>query len=72
MECDVQTTGEDNSEGEIISEEKENSRRISSSSASNEISESERVRKKIRERNLTNYRMVRTRQEMDKIRGGSY
>lgn len=73
MECDVQTTGEDNSEGKIVSEEeKENSRRMSSSSASSEISESERVRKKIRDRNLTNYRMVRTRQEMDEIRGGSY
>lgn len=73
MECDVQTTGEDNSEGEIVSEEeKENSRRMSSSSASSEISESERVRKKIRERNFTNYRMVRTRQEMDEIRSGSY
>lgn len=73
MECGVQITGEDNSEGEIVSEEeKKNSRRMSSSSASSEISESEKVRKKIRERNLTNYRMVRTRQEMDEIRGGSY
>lgn len=60
MECSEQAMEKDNSEGEIIlEEEKKRSRKMSSSSA--EISVRERLRRKIRQRNLKKYRMVRTR-----------
>lgn len=61
MECDNQTVSDENSEGEVMSEEERRSSTKSSSSLSSEISEEERIRRQIRERNLKKHKMVRTR-----------
>lgn len=60
MECDNQTVSDENSEGEVMSEEERRSSTKSSSSLSSEISE-ERIRRQIQERNLKKLKMVRTR-----------
>lgn len=61
MECEVRTASEESSEGEIVSDEKRRSTTKSTLSLSSEISEEERIRRQIRERNLKKHRMVRTK-----------
>lgn len=69
MECEVRTASEESSEGEIVSDEERRSTMKSTLSLSSEISEEERIRRQIRERNLKKHRMVRTKKglkyEMD-------
>lgn len=60
MECEVRTASEESSEREIVSDE-ERSTTKSTLSLSSEISEEERIRRQIRERNLKKHRMVRTK-----------
>lgn len=60
MECDNQTVSDEKG-GEVMSEEERRSSTKSSSSLSSEISEEERIRRQIRERNLKKHKMVRTR-----------
>lgn len=61
-ECCVQSREEDNSEGEVMSEdEEEGIRRIDESTSSSELSPMKKVGREIRERNLKKYKMVKTR-----------
>lgn len=60
MECEVRTASEESSEGEIVSDEKRSTTK-STLSLSSEISEEERIRRQIRERNLKKHRMMRTK-----------
>lgn len=61
MEYENQTMSDENSEGEVVSEEEKRSSEKSSSTASFEFPEEERIRRQIREKNLTKHRMVKTR-----------
>lgn len=61
MECANQTVSDENSEGEVVSEEERRSSEKSSSTSSYEISEEERIRRQIHKRNLKKHKMVKTR-----------
>lgn len=60
LECDEPMEGEEDSEGEVFSEEERESSGETSSTASCDISDEEKVRRQIRERNLKRNKMVRT------------
>lgn len=61
MECGEHSVNEENSEGQVISEEDRRSTIKSTTSLSSEVSEEENIRRQIREDNLKKHRMVRTR-----------
>lgn len=63
LECDEPMEGEEDSEGEVFSEEERESSGKTSSTASCDISDEEKVRRQIRERNLKRNKMVRTIQD---------
>lgn len=60
LECDEPMEGEEDSEGKVFSEEEKESSGKINSTASCDISDEEKVRRQIRERNLKRNKMVWT------------
>lgn len=64
MECDEQMEEEENSEEEVLSKEEKGSSGKTLSTTSSEVSEEEKARRQIRQRNLLKNKMIRTKRDL--------